>query len=254
MFSSRRHLPDPIPWDEDGTYWYDKPGGGGYRIHRSDITVQNAINITLRNASQHHPPRCDRNTVYRGVQFLAYQFTEPPADNIYPFLDIIMQESPKVLALMLEEEKKKGGNLSDFLFVVDQSMRRDWMHDCPICLEKQVGTACTCGYTEVAMFRPCGHTMCSQSCLEQYIHKQTGRSLPPSTWVGTDNKGKKIAFRRVGMVDVTAAKNFPCPICRTNVERTIKADSFLNIRDQNTKAYQDLEQEMQNVYRLMFID
>ena len=250
---SRRKLPDPIPWDEDGTYWYEEPSGSGYRIYRWDVTVSDALHRSLQEASQHHPPQCDRRFIFRDAQTLAGRYTEPIVHHIHPFLEKIMDAVPTTLARMLLEKKKKGEELTDFMFVVEQSTRRNWMHDCPLCLEEQVGVVCGCGHTEVAMFRPCGHTMCSRPCLERYVREVTGSRLPPSFCEAVDNDGKTVTFQRMGVLDITKARDFPCPLCRGNVERTIEARPYLNDRDRATQAYRKLEEDMKEVYHAMYV-
>lgn len=46
----------------------------------------------------------------------------------------------------------------------------DWSKDCVICLSDDVGHVCC--HAEVAMFRPCGHTMCYDPCFLEYKDQQ----------------------------------------------------------------------------------
>ena len=32
-----------------------------------------------------------------------------------------------------------------------------------------MGITCSCGHKEIAVLRPCGHTMCANPCFEKYI-------------------------------------------------------------------------------------
>lgn len=78
--------------------------------------------------------------------------------------------------LQVELMEEAISSLSDFQFLCHLTMKRDWKSECAICLtDKIMGTTCTCGHTEIAVFRPCGHSMCASPCFEEFmVSKEQG--------------------------------------------------------------------------------
>jgi hypothetical protein len=102
---------------------------------------------------------------------------------------------PKIIIndlLELINTNKLSLDKSDAEFVLLISLKRNWRQICVICLEHHTGKTCNCGHSEITMFRPCGHTVCSNPC-----------------------------FR-----ELWRSKNFICPICRTLVTKTFDATNI----------------------------
>lgn len=108
----------------------------------------------------------------------------------------------------------------DVFLAVLQSSGRSYRAGCAICLtDKMMGTTCSCGHTEIAVFRPCGHSMCIAPCFTQFMASRDialgvmRQQLSDGTWLTYSNK--------VGVSDVSG---FPCPLCRTDVAHCFRAE------------------------------
>lgn len=90
---------------------------------------------------------------------------------------------------------------SNFTFLFKLSYRRNWKSGCPICLShKMRGSSCICGHSEIAVFRPCGHSMCIEPCFLEF----------------QEHIGSKCF--------VDEARGFKCPMCRTVVKKTFRGE------------------------------
>ena len=65
---------------------------------------------------------------------------------------------------LFENFKTHLGYSDKSSFITSITLQRNWRESCCICLEKIIGTACTCGHFEVILFDPCGHSICFEPC------------------------------------------------------------------------------------------
>jgi hypothetical protein len=156
-------------------------------------------------------------------------------NDIYPRIGY--PEKKEILTLIktkvkpiLEEQIKRGKkkNLTEpcsdfeFLFKVAGNLR-NWKEDCCYCLtEKIMGTTCGCGHTEIAIFRPCGHSICAQPCFEEFATGH-GINLEPKT-ISTAG----MTFTVGGQKNINIKpNNLNCPICRGNIDAVFRAEDVL---------------------------
>lgn len=116
---------------------------------------------------------------------------------------------PELQAELMDEEIE---SLSDFQFLCHLTMKRNWKSGCAICLtDKIMGTTCTCGHTEIAVFRPCGHSMCASPCFENFM-ASTGQRFRLYSMSGVKT-------------DISQVEQFECPYCRCIVNKVISAEN-----------------------------
>jgi hypothetical protein len=127
----------------------------------------------------------------------------------------------------------------DAAFVASISKKRDWNHECCICLETEhMGHTCGCGYKEIVMFRPCGHSVCKRDC---YWRVTNAEKKPRMMKTESGNE-----LYVVGDC-VADASGFQCPMCRTTVTKSIEIN-HASISREDVKDYIDLMmQEMVGV-------
>ena len=100
---------------------------------------------------------------------------------------------------------------------------RNWRNGCVICLEDEMmGTTCSCGHTEIVMFRPCGHSICISPCFQQWMAtKDIG--LEQETF---KSEGK--TYDVVGSMNTNLAltkENISCPTCRAKLSSTFRIEN-----------------------------
>lgn len=116
---------------------------------------------------------------------------------------------------------KLSDKITDFEFLALLGLKRNWKKECAICLEEDImGTTCTCGHTEIVIFRPCGHSVCIEPCFKELMASQNVNLRQGYVMIGDE---KAYIY---GKVDVNIDFNFKylCPICRTKVIRTFRAE------------------------------
>ncbi len=89
-------------------------------------------------------PKFSFSTVYRMMETI-----------VMPILTKLKQD-----LLKLDEKDE----LSDFTFLLQLGLKRNWKQECAICLGDKVGRVCDCGHTQTVISRPCGHAFC-EHCL-----------------------------------------------------------------------------------------
>jgi hypothetical protein len=130
---------------------------------------------------------------------------------------MIGQELLTKLHIMVRDAIKKHGNDgSDFMFLAYHN--RNWKSECVVCLEEEMmGTKCTCGHTEIVVFRPCGHSVCKNPCYDQLMAKEGGKSEPK---IYTTGDGQKFTSGKTNM----GSKNpSMCPTCQTPITHAFEA-------------------------------
>lgn len=130
---------------------------------------------------------------------------------------------PSVLKLSLKKYNIDSDSISDFIFLALLSLKRNWKSGCAICLTDEImGTTCTCGHTEIAVFRPCGHSLCAKPCFENFL-KSKGVSLDIERTV-VDNIEYTIPTQK----NINIETNFDCPLCRKKVKSVFRAEDVHN--------------------------
>ena len=112
---------------------------------------------------------------------------------------------------------------SDFVFLAKLSSRRNWKSGCAVCLTDNImGTACTCGHTEIAVFRPCGHAMCAKPCFYEYIKtKNNNTKLEAKTLTTKDG----MVFTIPSQLNIDMKNpGFNCYLCNQEVESVFRAE------------------------------
>lgn len=139
---------------------------------------------------------------------------------------------------------------TNFTLVGLTGLKRNWKECCAICLEdNHMGKTCNCGHTEITMFQPCGHTICTKSCFVDFREKLKLPALKCKEYFFGDQK-----FYAPDTLDVNTKDEFICPICKCKVIETfdpnnINMSNSLDLDqmiDMIKKAYYD-EMEQNNV-------
>ena len=107
---------------------------------------------------------------------------------------------------------------SDLLFLALLARkRRNYKSGCAICLTDEImGTTCSCGHTEICVFRPCGHSACASPCFKAAFGEGKPRQI-------TLPDGK--TFLLPSQHDVSEIRNFACHMCRGNVDAVFRAEN-----------------------------
>lgn len=147
----------------------------------------------------------------------------------------IIDEMQKIIPSILEYVSQVDLPDDDFVFLLRLGQKRNWRAGCAICLtDEMMGTTCGCGHTEIAIFKPCGHSMCVNPCFEKFM-KSFNLELPTATF---ESGGKK--FYIPSKKDITKCNGFSCPLCRTIVTQTFRAeDVFLPKMVKETAEFQN---------------
>ena len=110
-------------------------------------------------------------------------------------------------------------SMSDFQFLLKLGMLRNWKQESAVCLTDEImGTTCTCGHTEIVVFRPCGHSVCATPCFTQLASTD---DLPMETLKTGD--GQTFVFAN-GKKDLDGFGGFECHMCCRVVQRVFRAE------------------------------
>jgi hypothetical protein len=153
-------------------------------------------------------------------------------DTMYPFLTIQQQKSiqdqikelgGKLKAAFLEDVKLDDTK-SDIDFLLVLGLKRDWKSGCAICLtDKIMGTTCTCGHTEITIFKPCGHSACTNPCMREVMKTHDIQVKPKTINIG----GKEMIIGNSTCVN--DLNGIPCHMCRTNITGAFQAqETFIS--------------------------
>lgn len=157
-----------IEWNSEGKYGY-QVGTVGMRtlMYRPAYGFRKYLEHLL-NAVVHDPKNFQHNK-------LLDKSLISPVHLIYPkFITRNILDKADIIKKCLLSEFKKyldttQSSTSNFEFLARLSLHREWNHSCMICLEHQyMGRSCGYGPTEIIIFRPCGHSMCSSPCFQTY--------------------------------------------------------------------------------------
>jgi hypothetical protein len=131
--------------------------------------------------------------------------------------DIFNENITKMLVTLIE----KSEVVDDFIFLLKLGIRRNWKSGCCICLTDEImGTSCGCGHTEIAVFRPCGHSLCADPCFEEFITIYDIR-LEDKTF---ESGGIKFNVANKKNINLELDKKIKCPMCRTDIKSVFRAE------------------------------
>ena len=109
-------------------------------------------------------------------------------------------------------------HLSNASFLAALGAKRDFKAGCAVCLTDEImGTTCTCGHTEIACFRPCGHTVCASPCFAQMMDT-AGHDGHPT--VNVNGREVNIVLK----VETANGKGMSCPLCRATIETCFRIE------------------------------
>lgn len=223
--------PPSITWGDDETGWA-KEQNCSYTVYRRGKWLRMKINEMITRFVQ-NPEWWDIEKKSKNhkipIQYRAFMSGEYPkfyykhiqefSEQINEQLDIIL---PEIQAELLSTTSDTSV-LTDFQFLLNLTLKRNWKSGCAICLtDKIMGTTCGCGHTEIAVFRPCGHSVCANPCFKQFIETK-GQTLKPKIF---EINGQKFTTSDMAgtTMDISAAKRFDCPYCKSTVEKVIRAE------------------------------
>jgi hypothetical protein len=133
--------------------------------------------------------------------------------------------APELLDAALSKVELKDMTTPDALFLAKLGKTRNWRSGCVICLTEDImGTTCTCGHTEIVVFRPCGHAICVRPCFAQWVN-HAGINLERQTAI-IDGQTYYIGEQR--NVNLSAP-NLQCPTCRTPIQRSFRAEEAIGL-------------------------
>jgi len=125
--------------------------------------------------------------------------------------------------------------MPDWQFLIAISKTRDYQKQCAICLtDKIMGTTCTCGHTEIAVFVPCGHAICARPCFLDWAEHE-GKSFDDKTFLDASTG---VTYSMRGVKDIQKWDGMKCPTCRRDIHRVFRAEE-VHVQDKN--------QELENI-------
>jgi len=227
-----------VTWNEDGSGWlqvkYESGGGHGSRIYQRDAGILaetgRLASAILKDLAEYIEDPKSLKFSTRNSDLCAIY---PPLGEGFGFfyrgkiIKDLQDEILKCLEDGLVEHLKKAiderdHHLDDNLFFAKLALDgRNYRSGCVICLaDKMMGTTCSCGHTEIVVFRPCGHSICVNPCFQDLCKSLHDIELKPKRFRTPDGK----TFITPTCVDVTSAKGFDCPTCRTTVTSCFRAE------------------------------
>ncbi len=210
-----------IKWESDGSAIVPTPGGGSHRVYNRQTAIRLGILDEMVFVISDPEflfgdkvvPSMRRRGLYDAVR-----------DAHPPFLFPPIQLRKMISQAALDLVKSRIGDLADpalddFSFLATLGSKRNWKSGCAVCLtDKIMGTTCGCGHTEIAVFRPCGHTICASPCFVEFMRSRK-IELPDASL----NAGG-VMFTIRGKKDISGCKGFTCPLCRAVVMSTFRAE------------------------------
>jgi hypothetical protein len=123
----------------------------------------------------------------------------------------------------LLEFGRKETDENDLEFLFHLGLKRNWKRECAICLVDDImGTTCGCGHTEITVFRPCGHSVCTNPCAQE-IMKSNNIETRERRIETTEGSTMII----VGTTDVSNIRNIKCHLCRANITSAFQAQDLM---------------------------
>ena len=148
----------------------------------------------------------------------------------------------------LKNDKKELDNL-EFLIELTCIKQRSWRQGCVICLsDEMTGTTCGCGHTEIVVFRPCEHSICINSCFENWM-KTLDIQLEPKT-IEIQGQIFVVGSQKNTNLDLSGLdQNVKCPTCRSKIEKTFRAE---DVSSKNFESIFNVTKHAKDLYSLIF--
>lgn len=209
------------------TVEWNKNGETGYKITtRNGSIVSESLVYSRRYAIEAACREATRALINDPVELqkddpqCILQLRDDALTRVHPRLGVTdisqIRESIRSLGKLVKEHVCTGP--SDDEFLLSLGKRRNWKQECAICLTENImGTTCTCGHTEIAIFRPCGHSVCTQPCFREMMQHSDNVIKPQ--YITLD--GKK--FQIMGTIDVSDVSGMRCHACRADIVSTFQA-------------------------------
>lgn len=209
-----------IVWNDDGKTGrmitqYENRGTSTTTIYKREYGIYQAC-ISAALALINNPEELQKDepicTLHRPSFTLMCIYPELP---LYEVRELV--EKIKPLGKIIKEYiGDKSG--TDIEFLLELGKHRNWKKECAICLTEDImGTTCKCGHTEITIFRPCGHSVCTQPCFKGMM-KESNQPIIPRTF----SSGGQV-FEMVGSVDVQNVSGMTCHMCRQEIESAFQA-------------------------------
>ncbi len=97
-----------------------------------------------------------------------------------------------------------------------------------------------CGYTEIAVFRACGHAMCANPCYYQFIQTANSQTLKPKT-IKNQEDGKEFIVE--GVLNI----GFKCYLCNQIVESVFRAEDVRFFEPESQEIAQQILESLTDV-------
>lgn len=210
-------------------------------IYESEIATENEekSNRGFPTTSQ-QVARIKRNAMW-GVKNIRLKH------KIVDFLEIEAKKEIKKLIPLYKGIKLEGLSDGEFLLAL-QVRGRNYRTGCVICLEDNMkGTPCGCGHTEIIVFKPCGHSICASPCFTKFI-KSVKPNFQSKPTILTTTDGLK--FTIPDKPNFEGLKNFSCPMCRTQVTYTFRAEDAI-LPSEKFPSLPELPRELQDQFRIL---
>ena len=218
-----------VKWDADGSalITLKKPYPCGNRYYKANVAIQNKL-YSIVNVIFMDVYKFKNGTLKPcGVNmFDPIRATVPSLGDILTCRAItakLWEIGVKYAESFLEQHKNDditAMSISDGHFLAIHGLKRNYRRDCAICLADEImGTHCTCGHTEIAVFRPCGHSVCAKPCFEQLANSQ-GMHLKTRELAASGG----VVFKILSQKDITTAVGLKCPLCRGIVQKIFRAE------------------------------
>lgn len=218
---------DDIIWDGDGQS--GMPKSGGSRVYKLAGYIKSHVYGSLQLLA--NKPDILTGDNYKDTPLMRY----PSMFNIWPKSDFghyrLRDIIQKAVFDNLNEyisnidnitAKDSKAPMDNFTFLSKIALKRNWKKECCVCLVEDImGTTCGCGHTEIVVFRPCSHAICINPCFIKWT--KSVLDLKPKELVTND--GQRFIMPTVAEVDLNLrGKNITCPMCRTVIDETFRAE------------------------------
>jgi len=179
---------ETIEWNDNGTGFVTKSygpsmGTSQYSCYKKDVGIQREIQQFVCQMA--NTPEWNKDDVLETMQVAKYGHS--CFNLIRPIISYserqILINSIKSISRQYLLDHLKGKKLNDCMmtdleFLALLSTKRNWKKGCAICIEeKNMGTTCGCGHTEIVVFRPCGHAICVDPCFKNLMNFKSGYSF-----------------------------------------------------------------------------
>lgn len=221
-------LKDVVQVEKKGKIEWDEPGKSGMlmspygsisnRVYLRVEGVCNALHGSLRGTIN-TPLLWFKGEVVVNISNLGCivpAFSSMQRDDLHRLIKGVIPELMNAICALVPS--------SEFAFLAALGRKSNWKAACSVCSkEKNMGTMCTCGHTEIVVMRPCGHALCVRPCFADLVNTSGSTALEPKTFTTKDGQicivGDELSVR---MKDPL----FTCPLstCRSRIEDTFQAE------------------------------